>query len=260
VIYFERTGSGEASLLLHGFSGSGAEMLDLAGRLPGLKLLPDLPGHGRSAADRRPGSYGMATTLEELVGVLDAEGLESVDVVGYSMGGRVALAMAALHPDRVRTVTAIGARTGIADDSERAVRLAADEALAADIERNGAVWFADEWLSSPIYDTQRRLGEEHMARLREGRRAADPTGLAASLRESGPAAQPVVDELLAASGVRTLLLVGELDERFKRVAEAIASTNLAAEVRLVPDAGHAAHLEAPDATADEIVHFWSRLR
>ena len=247
-------------MLLHGFTGSGAEMLDLAKRLPGMKLLPDLPGHGRSAEGRPAGSHGMEATLSELVTVLDGAALESVDVVGYSMGGRVALAMAAYHPGRVRSVTAIGARTGIADAAERAARLAADEALAADIERRGAAWFADEWLATPVYATQRRLGDEHMAALRERRRAADPTGLAASLRELGPAAQPVVDEPLAASGVPTLLLVGERDEKFRRVAAAIAAVKPDAEVRVVPDAGHATHLESPAATARQIAQLWSRVR
>lgn len=260
MIHAVRSGQGDASLLLHGFTGSGEDMLDLAGRLPGSKILPDLPGHGKSAVAASTDAFEMAATLGSLVDVLDAESVGVVDVVGYSMGGRVALAMAAFHPERTRSVVAIGGRTGIADPDERATRLAADAALADDIERRGARWFAQTWLRQPLYDTQRRLGAGHMADLLDRRAAADPAGLAASLRHLGPAAQPIVDGGLASSGVPVLLLVGELDPKFQGLAAAIEADNPNAEIRVIPDAGHATHVEAPQATAAEIIGFWERVR
>ena len=180
-MHAERIGSGDVSIVLHGFAGSSAEMRDLAARLPGRKLLPDLPGHGSAATFRDPASYRLKAVVESLVGLLDDEPVERADVVGYSMGGRVALGMAALAPHRIRSVVAIGARAGIVDTEERAARRADDETLAAAIEEHGADWFAEEWVDRPLYDTQRRLGPAHIEQVLERRRDVDPTGLALSL-------------------------------------------------------------------------------
>lgn len=260
MIHVERIGSGEPSLLLHGFAGSGFEMMDLAERLPGRKLIPDLPGHGHSSSPPDLSGYTMEASVDALVDILDDSGCDTIDVVGYSMGGRVALGLAALHPNRVRSAVAIGARIGIYDEEERATRRAADQALAEQIEERGTDWFARTWLEGPIYRTQHRLGSEHIAAVLERRRAADPSGIANSLRALGPASQPLLGEALASSGVPVLLLVGELDERFRGIGERIAAVDPAAVLRVVSGAGHATHVEAPDETARFITRFWEEVR
>lgn len=258
-MHVERLGNGEMSLILHGFAGSGVEMVPLAQRLPGRKLIPDLPGHGATGVLEDPTAYTMDATIEALVALIADEGARDVDIVGYSMGGRVALAMAANRPDLVRTVVAIGARTGISDDGERADRLDRDRLLADEIVANGAEWFADRWVSGPLYDTQRRLGADHMAEVMGRRRSIDPVGIAHSLREVGPAAQPDLSAELAKSGVPTLLLVGELDERFRVIADAIAEVTPSATVTAIPGSGHATHVEELGATSAAIVGFWETM-
>jgi 2-succinyl-6-hydroxy-2,4-cyclohexadiene-1-carboxylate synthase len=255
-MHVERLGVGDVSIVLHGFAGSGQEMLDLARRLPGRKLVVDLPGHGRTAASQDPAAYRMETIVEALIGILDDDGIERADVIGYSMGGRVALGLAAFAPERVTSVVAIGARTGIADDDERGARRAADNDLAAAIEERGVEWFANEWIGKAIYDTQRTLGDDHMARVLELRLGVDPSGVAHSLRELGAGAQPVITGRLAESAVPVALIVGEADDRFTAIANQIADVVPTARVIVVPGAGHAAHVEAPSATAGAIVAFW----
>lgn len=247
-------------MLLHGFAGSGAEMMGLAERLPGAKLVPDLPGHGNSPCPPDLPAYTMEATTDALVAVLDIERRSKVDIVGYSMGGRVGLGLAALHPDRVRSVVAIGARVGIEDVGERTRRRRADQALAQQIEERGAEWFAKTWLEGPVYRTQHRLGSDHIATVLERRREVNPIGIANSLRAIGPAAQPLVGERLAASGIPVLLLVGEFDERFREIGEEIVGANSTAALDVVPAAGHATHVEALEETAARIVRFWDDVR
>ena len=90
--------------------------------------------------------------------------LERFALVGYSMGGRVALHVALAHPDRVTALALIGAQAGIDDPAERAERIAADEALADRIESDGIEWFAGYWADRPLFATQRhRLSAEQRA-------------------------------------------------------------------------------------------------
>lgn len=100
--------AGSTVLALHGITATHMGWSEVAGRLPGATLIaPDLRGRGRSA--HLPAPYGLAAHVDDLVAVLDACGCERVVAAGHSMGGFVAVALAARHPDRVsRLVLADG--------------------------------------------------------------------------------------------------------------------------------------------------------
>lgn len=108
-IYYETWGSGRPLVLLHGGLGSG-EMFGPI--LPALTdrhqvIAPDLQGHGRTADIERPISLeAMGEDIAALIGHL---GLEKPDVMGYSLGGGVALMTAARHPDLVRKLVVVSA-------------------------------------------------------------------------------------------------------------------------------------------------------
>ena len=259
-MFVTEIGTGPTSLVLHGFAGSGVEMVDLAERLPGTKLVFDLVGHGASPVPRNVDAYRMDAIVAGLVTELDARGLERIDIVGYSMGGRIALGMVALAPDRVRSAAVIGARAGIADPSERAERRRHDEQLADDIEAHGAAWFARRWLEQPVYETQRRLGAAHMASVHTARGAVDAIGVANSLRGCGAGAQPYLLDGLAVGDFPVAVLVGEFDQKFIAIARVIADRVPSAHLAVIPGSGHATHIEAPDATAAAIKAMWARVR
>jgi lipase len=114
-------GTGMTALAVHGITASHMAWVEVAQRLPDVPLLaPDLRGRGRSAG--LPGPYGMAAHVEDLVALLDAVGCERSVVVGHSMGGFVAVALAARHPDRVSRLVLVdgGLPTGRPEDPVRA--------------------------------------------------------------------------------------------------------------------------------------------
>jgi 2-succinyl-6-hydroxy-2,4-cyclohexadiene-1-carboxylate synthase len=253
-------GTGPPLLLLHGFTGSAEGMAPTAGGLAGAfhTVCLDLVGHGRSDAPRDPAPYTMERCAAQVAGALQALCGGSAHVLGYSMGGRVALALAALHPERVRSLVLVGARAGLADPAERAARRRADEALADRIEREGLERFVDHWMALPLFRTQRGLGEAFLARARRERLAQRPHGLAASLRGMGAGAQPPLQDRLGALRVPVLVVVGALDERFRPVARDLARRIPDARQAVIPGAGHAAHLEAPEAFRDAALDFLRR--
>lgn len=244
------------TVVLHGFTGSATAMAPLTRRLPEPVLALDLPGHGSGPISDDPADYTMAAAV---AGVVSATAhLEHFALVGYSMGGRVALHVALAHPHRVAALALIGTRAGIADPAERAERIAADEALADRIESEGIEWFADYWADRPLFATQRtRLSAHQQAELRAQRLACHPQGLAQSLRGMGAGEVEPIGCRLSEMPMPCTLIAGSDDAKFAAIAQQMAAAMPRAIVRCIPDAGHAAHLEAPDATAAAVIQCMS---
>jgi len=242
-------GDGPPVLVLHGFTGSGESTSELAAGLRDrwrvVRL--DLVGHGESDAPHAAAEYTMERCVDQVAAALDSLGIGSAHVIGYSMGGRTALALAAWRPERVRSAILVGASAGLADAAARAERRRADEALAVRIEQDGLDRFVEHWMSLPLFATQHRIGADALARARAQRLRNRPHGLANSLRGMGTGAQPPLHEALRGIRVPVRLVVGELDAKFAAIADELAASIPDAEVNAIPDAGHACHVEAPRA-------------
>ena len=245
----EIAGRGPALLLLHGFTGSAETLRALAdGLAPSYRTIAvDLLGHGRSDAPRDPSRYALECSAGDLARLLDALGESRAHVLGYSLGGRVALGFAALRPQRVRSALVIGASAGLADPAERAARVAADEALACELERDGLEPFVTRWMAQPLFASQARLGAETLERARAQRLRNRPHGLAASLRGLGSGAQPPLHARLAELDLPLCFVAGAEDAKFARIAAELAALAKRGRCALVPEAGHAAQLENPGA-------------
>jgi 2-succinyl-6-hydroxy-2,4-cyclohexadiene-1-carboxylate synthase len=239
-------GTGDPLLLIHGFTGSveawGGELL--AGLAHAHKVVAvDLPGHGESDGSTDPQRFVMAEILRDLLEVLDEVGASQARWLGYSMGGRVALAAAVLHPQRVSGLVLESASPGLGNDNARRARRRADEALAEGILLGGMEAFVDHWLGLPLFATQGKLPSEVRAAARERRLRNSPETLAACLRGLGIGAQPSFWDRLGEIQAPTLLLAGEEDKKFTETARKMAAEIPEASLLVIPRAGHAIHLE-----------------
>lgn len=230
-------------ILAHGFTQTASSWETFAGllgaRLPTAGVVAvDLPGHGSAA--------GLRADLWESADHLVHHGGRAT-YLGYSMGGRVALHAALAHPEFVEQLVLIGATAGIDDDDERLARRASDEALATRIETVGLEAFIDEWLASPIF-----AGLTPATAQRDDRLRNTTTGLAASLRTTGTGTQEPLWERLATIEAPTLILAGGLDAKFSAIGRRLCEAIPDARFVQIDGAGHSAHLECPEATADVI--------
>jgi len=251
-------GPGVPVLLLHGFTGSAEawppELLAGLGR-ERVVFVVDLPGHGESPDPDPDLDETVVAALDALVGVLDARGVERADWVGYSMGGRLALAGAVEHPARVRRLVLESASPGIESLEERARRRTEDDALARRIETQGLEWFVDEWMANPLFETQGRLPEEVLRGERDRRLRNRIEGLAAALRSFGPGVQPPYWGRLWDLAATTLVLTGGLDQKFVAIGERMVRKLNRAVHEVIPEVGHAVHREAPEAWLEVVVPF-----
>ncbi len=237
-------------LALHGFSGDGTDFAPLAaaGAASGMTwLAPDLPGHGTCRVDDAERGYTF-----EAVDALIAEALARLPpgprrLLGYSMGGRLALHFAIHHPGAVDRLYLIGASPGIETARHREERHANDLLLAERIERNGIAWFAPHWEGRPIIQTQDNIRASWLEPMKARRRRLDPAELAHSLRGLGTGAMPSLWCHLPALSVPTTLFVGEHDTKFLGIAREMRRRCPALTLAVIPGTGHCAHLENPSA-------------
>ncbi len=233
--------------LLHGFTQTGRSWDAVRTQLRASGVLgtdieiitPDLAGHGSQS--HRPLTLPVAAAeFTEQIG--------SSHVVGYSMGGRLALHIATAEPTSVRSLVLISSTAGIDDPAERAERRAADHELAERIEQSGVESFIEWWLSQPMFATL----DEGANGYRLDNTAA---GLAGSLRLAGTGAHEPLWDALSRLQMPTLIITGALDTKFTALGERLAASITHARQIVVADSGHAVHLERP-AVVSKILADW----
>ncbi len=261
--FVDRYGQGPPVMLLHGFTGSRSTWYDL------VRLLEeefttysiDLIGHGRTASPASVERYRMDRAVDDLVEVMRALGHERATWLGYSLGGRTALQLAARHPEAVSALVLEGASPGLASEAERQARIEGDEGLARMIEEQGLEAFVEYWGSIPLWASQEtHLSGPQREALRQQRMAQRGVGLANSLRGMGTGSQQWVGERLSEIRVPVLLTAGSLDVKYVEIARGMAAAFPEATLRIIEDAGHAAHLEQPQAFNSTVLDFLRSVR
>jgi 2-succinyl-6-hydroxy-2,4-cyclohexadiene-1-carboxylate synthase len=244
-------------LLLHGFTGNAlgwGEHLEVLARNYGV-VAPDAPGHGRSPSANDPVSYSFENTTAALKNLLDNLDLPQVIVLGYSMGGRMALHFALHHPARVADLILESASPGIEDEHERKLRHESDEILATLIEQDGIEKFVEHWENIPLFASQKQLPPEKQAQLHAQRLQNNPQGLANSLRGAGAGVMPPLWDRLGELKMPTLLIAGELDSKYVELSQRIHSLVAGSRLEIVAGAGHTVHLEKPEFFSRIVLNF-----
>ena len=229
----------EDLVLLHGFAGTGhawdpvREQLDPARYR---SLAPDLRGHGRRAA-LRPVSF--AGCVRD---VLACAPEAPFTLAGYSMGGRIAIAIALAAPERVARLVLVATTAGIEHPGERAERAGSDEALAGRAEGMEPEEFVRAWQAQPIFA---QTPPAAAAAWSEDLRRTSPRDLAAVLRGIGTGAMEPLWDRLAELRMPCDVVVGERDAKFVAVGRRLVAALPAARLHVLAGAGHGVPREAP---------------
>ena len=252
--HVEMEGSGPAVFFLHGFTGSSETWKPHLAALSAFTTIRiDFLGHGRSDAPAAIQRYGMDACVDDLLVIQDRLGIERCAIVGYSMGGRVAMRVALRAPGRLWALVLESASPGIANHQERQTRVLQDARLAARIRKEGVAAFADYWQALPLFASQSRLPDAIQQALRNQRLQHTAEGLANSLEGLGAGRQELALPRLRNLPLPVLLLAGALDAKYCELAHEMATVLPHRRTRIVPEAGHAVHLEQP-AAFDDAMH------
>ncbi|GHO95190.1 putative 2-succinyl-6-hydroxy-2,4-cyclohexadiene-1-carboxylate synthase [Reticulibacter mediterranei] len=264
-VYISIEQRGKASqrplVLLHGFTGSArgwGSLLDkLANSFHVIAL--DMLGHGLSDEPNEPERYSMEHCRADIIAVLQKLGIQANEAIllGYSMGGRIALYTA--FSGYFRALILESASPGIADPDEREQRRKSDSALADRIEREGVAAFVHYWERLPLFASQDALSPEQQEALHQQRLNNTAHGLANCLRGVGTGTQPALHDALPELILPVLLLTGELDKKFCAIAQDMKFQLPHAQWSVVPGAGHTVHLEQPEQFVQLVVEFCATL-
>ncbi len=252
--HVEVHGDGDPLLLLHGFSGAASNWVAIVEELARdfQLIVIDLLGHGASDAPPDTPSYRMESVAADIIDLLGELGLEKTNLLGYSMGGRLALFLALRYAEQITSLILESASPGLADKRAQAQRRQLDHDLADEIEARGIPWFVDYWEGLPLWASQ---SDEQIEGQRSQRMANNPLGLANCLRAMGTGAQPNLWGALASLTLPTCLVVGERDAKFRQINQAMRAAMPKARMSIIPAAGHNCHLENSAAFCRELRSF-----
>jgi 2-succinyl-6-hydroxy-2,4-cyclohexadiene-1-carboxylate synthase len=244
-------------LLLHGFTGNRTAFDHLRPLLSSAvrAVAVDLPGHGETPLPKRKGREGFIETVEALVELVDKLGVSSADLLGYSMGARIALGAVLHRPERFGRLILESGSPGLRRRMERAERRESDGRLVTSIRIHGVAAFLERWEAQPMFESLQRLPPDRLEALRARRKSCTADGLVGALECLGLGFQPSYWQELHRQRLPTLLLTGALDTKFTEIARKMATELPVVWSHAFADCGHAPHLEAPEEYAREVLSF-----
>lgn len=248
--------SADPVVLLHGFMGLSDDWMHVVSQLKDQYrcVMPDLPGHGRSGFPLRRKMITIQSVAEGIIEMLDTLKVEKSTLLGYSMGGRVALYTALNFPDRISALILESSGPGLEDEYERRVRTALDDDRAYHLRVQGLDPFLDEWYRAPLFESLHRF-PERLALLKASRAIHNVEGLAAALQGLSTGRQPSLWDKLEQLNLPTLLICGSLDHKFTRINRIMSESIRLCEWKIIGDAGHNTHLEHPEAFVTTVQRF-----
>ncbi|MGJ3242111.1 MAG: alpha/beta fold hydrolase [Opitutales bacterium] len=252
-------------LALHGFLGSGADWLPVIRHLnAGTRPAPswwtvDLPGHGNSrlgAPARQPFPESVDRFLHPLIQAI-SDGEQPLILIGYSLGGRLALhcALDPVFSQRLAGLVLISASPGLSDPGERTARIDRDAGWAHRFREEPLERVLPDWDAQPVLAPGPAADTRLEQAFCERRATQDGRQLAWALEAFSPGRLPGLQARLPGLACPVLWLTGEADAAYARVGRVAAQVCPRGRHRAVPQASHRLLLEAPGAVAGALGEF-----
>jgi pimeloyl-ACP methyl ester carboxylesterase len=242
-IYYEVHGEGRPVLLTHGYSAT-AQMWrgQVESFAKAYKLITwDMRGHGQSDYPTDQKAYSEAHTVADMAAILNEVGAPTAVIGGLSLGGYMSLAFHLAHPDRTQALLIIDTGPGYKKDEPR-----------------------EGWNANALR-TADRYEKDGLARLAAGsaetrtasHRSAD--GLARAARGMLTQRDARVINSLPDIAVPSLVVVGANDTPFLAASDYMAGKIPGAQKVVIPDAGHSANIDQPEAFNTAVLNFLAAL-
>ena len=213
----------------------------------------------RMSADA-PQSATLGALAEGVYGVVQQAilhtGCTRVALVGYSMGGRVALEYVRRYPETVSTLVLESAGIGPVDEEDRELMRQTNLGMVERIRQAASMdEVVDHWERLPLFESQAGLPEEAREDLRRMRLGRNPHELALLLEHAGSHTMPLAGEtcqMLQGLGIPVLYVAGVLDQKYANIATLLGSFGVQP---VLLECGHCVHLEMPSEYAMVVTGF-----
>ncbi|MGI6105268.1 MAG: 2-succinyl-6-hydroxy-2,4-cyclohexadiene-1-carboxylate synthase [Raoultibacter sp.] len=242
-------------VMLHGFSQSSDTWKTVAEELAETRfiLAPDFVGHGQSESSSDAEAYTMRAIRDWLTALVQSHWINYFDLLGYSMGGRIALSYAVENPHAISSLILESTGLGPASEQQREAMSKRDREMIDKLESVSIEAFMDEWENLPVFESQKQLSPEKRAALRAARLANNPQALRLTMLGSGQHLMPDYSQAICRLPMPILYLAGMLDRRYTKIAEQLQYEEHIS-CRLL-NAGHNIHFEEPEAFTRQVNAF-----
>jgi 2-succinyl-6-hydroxy-2,4-cyclohexadiene-1-carboxylate synthase len=232
-------------IFLHGFLGSVADWQPILVWFSDAYycLAIDLPGHGRTRVEGDEYFYTLPPCTEGIIGLLDELGIGRAHLIGYSLGGRLALNLAVYYPERWYKLIMESSSPGLPDGQEKEERWRNDQKLATELEQENIQTFITAWYQQPVFRSL--YDHPRFAELQRSRCQNDRFELARSLRGMSVGKQESLWNKLAEIPFPIMMLVGEYDPKYKKIGEEMKQRCPELDLKVVENCGHMIHFENP---------------
>ena len=230
---------------LHGFTGTHQNWTNTIKGLKKPSYAIDLPGHGNSLCLEQNSLYTFDDWCDDFYKVLSLLNIEKVDLCGYSMGGRLAIAFASKYPIMINKLILESASYGIQNKKDRADRLAKDLKLSKHIESDLPL-FIDQWENSELFSNQEHRNPRMFLKQRQQRLLSNPTQLAKALKSFSQGGMFFYAENILKFEFPVIIINGSEDSKYIKIGERIDSFLANSNHFIVSKCGHNVHLEQFD--------------
>lgn len=244
-------------LFLHGFTGCAEDWFPVFEQIPDKYncLALDIIGHGKSDVPGSSMHYSIDSIMSQIKYVKDHLTQNKIFLLGYSMGGRIALTYASMYPEDVKGLILEASSAGIKNDEERQKRYEEDLKLAEFIETHTMEEFIEMWHDQEIFNTQRRFSNDKLKKIKKKKASGSKTGYANILKGFSTGIMPPVHDKLKKIPLKVLLITGDLDTKFTGINARLAKRFFKAKHKIVRNSGHNTHLEEPKRFIEIVLNY-----
>lgn len=235
-------------VFLHGFLGSKEDYQKLLIHFPAQYLALDLLGFGENRfTDVLQADFTQSNQVDELHQIFQKLNLTNIVLVGYSMGGRIAIAYALKYPRELKQLVLESTTAGINDHEKRLARQDNDERLAKKLLDTGMQAFVADWEKLPLFSSQQNASKAKIHFMHQQRIQQNPRNAANSLIMMGTGRQPNYwDDLDSLGKLSVMVIAGEEDHKFVKIGKELHQRIDGSKLKIIPDVGHNIHFEKPD--------------
>lgn len=242
---------------LHGFTGSGQIYEQYSQRLKSedFRLLAvDSPGHGSTNTPNSAHFHTFDAQLNNFTALIDQLNIPIFHLLGYSMGGRIALHYAINHSYKLASLTLESTNNGISNEVERLDRVSRDHILSDELILNYP-HFLKKWNRLPLFQSPRFADNTQLESFNTIQAKQDPIQMALSLREFSPGKIPYVNDELRLISCPVLAITGNMDHKYNDLWTKLINIFKNGIHVSIKNAGHRVHLDQPAEYIDTVLNF-----
>ncbi|WP_300562604.1 2-succinyl-6-hydroxy-2,4-cyclohexadiene-1-carboxylate synthase [Companilactobacillus sp.] len=234
-------------VFLHGFLGSKRDFEKIVGDFSEQYLVLDLLGFGENKDQNiEPDRFIQKNQVEDLEDIFSKLNLVNINLVGYSMGGRLAIAYALKYPKRINSLFLESTTAGISDQQQRLDRQNHDKKLAHSVIDQGMDKFIENWEKLPLFSSQQAVSKNDFTFMHQQRIDQNPINVANSLLEMGTGKQPNYwPDVGQLSKLSVKIIVGSKDSKFIKIGHRLHELIHGSTLTVVSNSGHNVHFETP---------------